>query len=73
VVANFALNGDPFVQLVFQNGDHTSSLLSLDAYKLQGDVIILPARPLLNEEIRGHIPAQYRDLFDYGPLKGKFG
>jgi hypothetical protein len=67
------MNGDPFVHLVFENGDHISSLLSLDAYELHGDAIILPARPRLDERIRESIPRQYRDLFEYGPLEGKFG
>jgi len=72
-VAYFYANGDPVVQLVFQNGDHTSSFLSLGDYEVRGDIIVLPARPRLPQEIRERIPAEYRGLFDYGPLKGKFG
>jgi hypothetical protein len=72
-IAYFLVNGDPVVELVFQNGDDVSSFLSQDEYAVQGHAIILPARPRLPDEVRERIPVEYRDLFDYGPLKGKFG
>jgi len=73
VVATSGENGDPVVWLFFQNGDHLFSFLSNDAYTIQGSAIVLPVRPVLNEELREHVPAQYRGLFDYGLHKGKFG
>jgi hypothetical protein len=66
VIAFFPLSGDPSAVLVFPNGHHQLELLSAGEFEFRDDAIVIPARPRLPQRARERVPAEYRDLFDYG-------